>query len=52
MISFVCQVCPIAERNVSAIHFSALNAGMRIDTKGFKMTIFLSRATTLVGYGW
>jgi hypothetical protein len=37
MISFRSHVCAIAERRVSEIHFSALYAGMRIDTKGCTM---------------
>jgi hypothetical protein len=37
MISFASHVCAIAERRVSAIHFSALYAGIRIDIKGCTM---------------
>ena len=35
MISFGSHVCESAERSVSAIHFWALKAGMRIETRGF-----------------
>src|SRR5437867_3884667 len=37
MISFLGHVCLSADWIVSAIHSWALNAGMRIDTKGFMM---------------
>src|SRR2546425_318018 len=35
MISFLGHVCLSADLIVSAIHSSALNAGIRIDTRGF-----------------
>src|SRR5208337_1772448 len=42
MISFRSHVCAIADRSVSASHFSALYAGMRIDTKGFMLDASLA----------
>jgi len=36
MISLRCQVCAIADRIVSAIHSSALYAGIKMETNGFK----------------
>jgi hypothetical protein len=42
MISVRSQVCATAERIVSAIHSWALNAGMRIETKG---EVDVSRST-------
>jgi hypothetical protein len=35
MISFLGQVCPMADRTVSATHASALYAGIRMETSGF-----------------
>jgi hypothetical protein len=39
MISFGCHVCAIADFSVSPIQSCALNAGIRMDTKGFIIVI-------------
>ncbi len=49
MISFRSQDCATADRIVSAIHFSALCAGMRIDTNGFIFISLLTVACRLLG---
>lgn len=54
MISFRCHVCAVADRIVSAIHFSALYAGIRMETNGFMNvgTFNASGVKTLRESGW